>query len=60
MKPWSVACAALAVCGALSGCGEDYDGGGRQSTLPGKETTTEDDAGAEPEEPPDDADAGDF
>lgn len=47
MKTLFGACAALAVCAALSACGDDYQGGGRQKTLPGR-ATPEADAGADP------------
>lgn len=52
------ACAALAVCCALFACGDDYQGGGRQNTLPGA-GTAEDDAGADAGDPEDEADPPD-
>jgi hypothetical protein len=54
------ASAALAVCCVLAACGEDYQGGGRQQTLPGTDQPERDaspDVEEEPEndeEPPED------
>ena len=37
MKARTGGCAALVVCWVLVACGDDYEGGGRQNTLPGVE-----------------------
>jgi hypothetical protein len=58
MKTLIGACATLAVLCALSACGDDYQGGGRQNTLPGA-ATAEDDAGADTEDPEDETDPPD-
>jgi hypothetical protein len=51
MKALCGGCAALVVCCVMAACGDDYEGGGRQNTLPGAENSRGDAAPDVEDEP---------